>query len=380
MKPRLLFISNLFPDESEPYRGLDNATLLHRLKAGFDIRAIALRPSLFGWKGRQPREVDVAFEPIYVPCRYVPKWGSRFNHKLMTADLRAPFQALRSRWPFDVILSSWLYPDSCSVAALADNIPFVSIAQGTDVHEYAENPVRRRAIVTELSRASAIITRSADLAHRLAQAGLPSSRLHPVYNGIDFDRFQPGDKQAARRALGLPPSAAIILFVGNFLPVKNPFLLLRAHARMAGAHLVMVGGGRLETKARALAAELGSANRIVFAGRRSADEVAQFMQAADTLALPSHNEGVPNVILEAFAAGLPVVASRVGGISEVHSRDFLGRLVPAGELDSLAHALRDILGTPPDQDSIRRHALQFSWENAAASYTALLREAIMSSH
>jgi glycosyltransferase involved in cell wall biosynthesis len=99
------------------------------------------------------------------------------------------------------------------------------------------------------------------------------------------------------------------------------------------------------------------------------------MQAADLLCLPSRNEGVPNVILEAFACGLPVVASRVGGIPEVHSGNAMGRLFESGKHAELCTALREVLLTPPDRQAIHRHALQFSWERAAGSYLEILRRA-----
>ena len=373
-KPRLLFVSNLFPDQAEPYRGLDNATLLHHLLPQFEIRAASPRPALLPGPIRHPRECDRIFDPVYLDAGYVPKFGSFFNHHLMARALRAPLAALRAAWPFDVVLSSWIYPDSCAIATLA-GVPFVSIAQGSDVHQYLRMPVRRRIILDAMRRASGIITRSAALAGLLAEAGLPKERLHPVYNGIDFQQFRPADPATARRELGLPQTGPIVLFVGNFVAIKNPLLLLQAHARFAGAHLVLVGGGAMEKQVRDLAARLGSAGRITFAGRRSATEVARFMQASDVLALPSWNEGVPNVILEAFACGLPVVASRVGGIAEVHHQDFLGSLVPAGDLDALVQAFLQVTATRPDRERIRQHALQFSWEHAAQAYAEVLHRA-----
>jgi len=291
----------------------------------------------------------------------------------MAGALRKPIGYLGRKQPFDIILSSWLYPDSCAVALLGNNLPFVSIAQGSDVHHYLKMPLRRSIIVKAMQRASGIITRSAALAQLLTEAGLPNEKLHPVYNGIDFTQFKPADKSAARKALGLPTAASIILFVGNFLPVKNPLLLIHAHAKLRNTHLVTVGGGPMEADVRSLAASLGTMNRITFAGRRTAGDVARYMQAADVLVLPSKNEGVPNVILEAFACGLPVVASRVGGITEVHHSDFLGQLVVPGNLDSLVNAIERVITVPADLDQIHRHALQFSWEAAAASYSMLLR-------
>jgi teichuronic acid biosynthesis glycosyltransferase TuaC len=381
---KLLFVSNLFPDTSEPYRGLDNATLLHHLADRWQIRVLAVRPALpFTSRPRHPREQDAKFAPEYLTTPYVPKFGSRWNHRLLARALRRRVRELRVRSEFDLVLCSWLFPDCCAVAELARELDFsfVAIAQGSDVHQYLKMPVRRRIMTGLLPRAAAVITRSGELARLLADAGLPRERLHPVYNGVDLDRFLPGDRLAARRALGLPAEAPLILFVGNFYEIKNPLVLPAALANLPATQfksapiLVMVGGGPMEEHIRQLAERLSVRDRVIFAGRTDPGGVVSYMQAADVLCLPSRNEGVPNVVLEAFACGLPVVASRVGGIPEVHRGDDFGRLVSTTDPDAFAAALQDVLLSPPASNRIREHALQFSWSRAAAGYHALLCQA-----
>ena len=153
---KLLFVSNLFPDATDPVRGLDNACLLRYLRPHCEsVRAVALRPTLslkrLGDPSRywHPREEDAWLSPIYVPVSYVPKFGSRWNHRLMARALSARLEALRREGAFDVILGSWLYPDGCALARLAPRLrfPFVLICQGSDAHQYLDMPVRRRLIV-----------------------------------------------------------------------------------------------------------------------------------------------------------------------------------------------------------------------------------------
>ena len=379
---KLLFVSNLFPDKAQPWRGLDNATLLHHLADRWEIRVLAVRPTL-PWQHRacQSRRTDTALQPHYLPSLYVPKFGSRWNHRLMAAALRAPLREVQREFAFDVVLGSWIFPDCCALAELAQemNFPLVAIAQGSDVHQYLRNPTRREIILDRLPLASAVVTRSGELARLLVAAGLPTGRVYPIYNGIDFACFTPADSAAARRELGLPETGRLILFVGNFYDIKNPQLLVEAHALLASesdCHLVLIGDGPLAPALRQSAARLGTSARVVFAGRKDAPAVARYMQAADVLALPSRNEGVPNVILEAFACGLPVVASKVGGIPEVHNSVELGRLFPEGNLDALTDALRSVLQSPTAHDRIHHHARQFSWERTTEAYDTLLRQAI----
>lgn len=381
---KILFVSNLFPDATAPGHGQVNATVLHQLARHGEIRVISPRPMLpfKSWRGRAPREEDQVFRPLYVRTFYVPKFGGPWNHRLMARALRGPVRNLRAEFPFDVALGAWVYPDACALDLLDVELqaPLVAIAQGTDVHSYLQMPLRRHIIVQALSRAAATITRSKDLASRLHGAGVPFLKLRPIYNGVDTRIFRPGDAVAARQALGLPTDAQIVLYVGNLLPVKNPLLLVSAFARLCRTsaepcELVMIGTGPLEAKVRRLAARLGCGESVRLVGRKVSAEVARYMQAADVLCLPSKQEGVPNVMLEAFACGLRAVATRVGGVAEVLDKDCLGRLVPSSDPDALEKALGQTLLEATDHEAVLRHAAQFSWEKTTERYLSVLEEA-----
>jgi len=380
---KLVFVSNLFPDSKELYRGLDNATVLHHLSKDCEVRVISPRPRLPGKPAvaRQCRAEDAPFRPVYPEYFYVPKFGSPFNDRLFASALRKPLFDLKKEFDFDVILVAWTFPDACAVARHASqlNVPFVVIVQGSDAHAYLEMPLRRGKIVKAMNRASSGITRSAKLAHLLAEAGVSREKLFPIYNGVDLETFGPGDRAETRKTLGLADTPTI-LFVGNFLPVKNPFLLIRAHAQVCRewkpCQLVMIGGGPLETEARALAKASGFGDRVIFAGRKIAPEVAQYMRAADLLCLSSENEGVPNVVLEAFATGIPVVTTDVGGIAEVLNKPCLGKLVPRGDQNALANALIAQLSETTQTQAIREHGEWFSWSRAAEGYLRLLNGAV----
>lgn len=370
-RPRLLFISNLFPDADEPYRGLDNVTVLHQLRDRWDISVIALRPSLSAWwDGKQcwqPRLIDECFSPTFLPVRYVPKVGSRFNHWLIVQRL----VPLLSQSTADVILSAWLYPDACAVVQ-SSHKPCVLIAQGSDVHQYLDDHVRRNAILDASSKASAIITRSRSLASLLNQAGVEQTRLHPIHNGVDTEVFFPSSKPEARSQLNLAHDRKLVLFVGNLLHVKNPHLLLRAFARLPENHdLVLAGKGPLHDELAALAAELGIATRTRFLGPQNSGQIAAWMRAADVLCMTSHNEGLPNVVLEARACGLPVVATDVGGIHEVIDDESKGFLTPPGDVDALVAALNKVITR--NQSAVSGEDL--SWRHCADQYDRLLLQA-----
>ncbi len=380
---KVLFLSNLFPDASEPYRGLDNATLLHHLENKCEIRVISPRSTL-PWKyfrEKKCRRSDSHFSPVYPKTFYVPKFGSLTNHLLFQQAISEPMQRLHRKFPFETILCSWTFPDTAAVSRVAKKmkVPFVGIVQGSDAHVYLRMKLRRPIIVSALNKSSAAITRSAKLAELLTEAGVAKEKLHPIYNGVDLELFRSGDASSVRRQLGLSADLPILLFVGNLLPVKNPLLLMRAHAKVCRetpCQLVMIGGGPMDSEIRQLASQLKSATHVKLVGRKIADEVASYMQAADLLCLSSNNEGVPNVILEAFASGLRVISTNVGGISEVQPENFLGRLVPSGDVEALASGIKELLREKPDREKIRAHAEKFSWKKAADAYFQLLQQSL----
>ena len=380
---KLLFISNLFPDSNNPNRGSDNAVLLRMIERWCDIRVIAPRPALpFSGAGRfHPCLEDKQFAPIYPTVHYLPKIGGPVNHLFMANDLRAAIMQARKQFAFDIILCSWIYPDACAVAKLSKELDFkfVAIAQGTDIHQYLRMPTRRRIIQKYLPRAEAVITRSAQLATMLEQAGFDKRKLQIIYNGVDFRTFHPSDKLDARREMKISESATVLLFVGNFLPIKNPKLLIAMHAELSRLQpqrtfeLIMLGSGPLQPEMQRYAEALGYGKRVSMPGRKPPAKVARYMQAADVLCLSSQNEGLPNVILEAFACGLRVVSTNVGGISEAVNAPAFGVLVERHTPQSFAHAVATVLGQPVNEEQILSRASKFSWDKAANAYMELLQ-------
>jgi glycosyltransferase involved in cell wall biosynthesis len=169
-------------------------------------------------------------------------------------------------------------------------------------------------------------------------------KMQIVHCGVDPDRYGcPPD------AGGTPPSKRI-LFVGRLATVKGVRILLDAFARICEAHpearLTLVGDGDERAAIEAHARALGCDNAVRFAGYLNQDEVADELARADLFALPSFAEGVPVVLMEAMAARLPVLATRVAGIPELVEDGVAGRLVPPGDVAAFATALDALLRDP----------------------------------
>jgi glycosyltransferase involved in cell wall biosynthesis len=202
----------------------------------------------------------------------------------------------------------------------------------------------RNAAVIAVSHAVAASIRPAPFVY-------PWPPVHVIHHGAELSSACASTQESRERAritLGLPLDALVVGSVGNFTPKKDYRTLLEATARAVrrhrGVRLVLVGSGPLERSLSETARSLGLADRAVFAGSR--DDVAELYPAFDVFALSSQNEGLPISLLEAMAAGVPCVATSVGGVPEVIHNGNEGLLVPAGNANALADALSALLGAP----------------------------------
>ncbi len=168
-------------------------------------------------------------------------------------------------------------------------------------------------------------------------------------NGIDTRRFAAADGRAVRSALGVGPGVFLVGTVGRLAEVKRQDVLLRGFALFAattpGARLVIVGDGPERPPLEALVHDLGVADRVTFAGAQARPE--DYYAAMDAFALTSRSEGTPLALLEAWAAGTPVVATAVGGVPALVRNGQTGLLVPPNDPTCLASRL-DLLARYPD--------------------------------
>jgi sugar transferase (PEP-CTERM/EpsH1 system associated) len=188
-------------------------------------------------------------------------------------------------------------------------------------------------------------------AAEIKRARVPAEKVVTVYNGIDVERFAALDPQATthtRRAFGVPLDAPLLGSVGRLHPQKGLADLLVAFAQVREhipfARLLLVGDGALRAELEAQACALGVSDAVIFAGTRP--DVAEILAALDVFVLSSLWEGMPNAVMEAMAAGLPVVATAVGGVPELVVDGVTGLLVPPRDADGLSEAMCCLLRDP----------------------------------
>jgi glycosyltransferase involved in cell wall biosynthesis len=182
----------------------------------------------------------------------------------------------------------------------------------------------------------------------LEQRDCLPSRLHVIPNGIDTVRFAPDldKRRMMREHLGIPAEAWVVVTVGRLAPEKDQALLVDAMAPLLGAgrRLIIVGDGAERAALRSRVAALPEGRYVHMLGER--DDVESILAGCDAFALTSRTEGLPLVLLEAMATGLPVLSTAVGGIPDLIERGVTGFLSPAGDCRALAVGLASLSADP----------------------------------
>lgn len=190
----------------------------------------------------------------------------------------------------------------------------------------------------------------------IERGAVPAGKIECVPNGVDFSRFRVGEevRELVREELGVGGDF-LWLAVGRLEAQKDYPNLLHAFADVArgcrSTRLAVVGDGPLRGELKALANRLGVAEKISWLGLR--DDVPHLLKAADAYVMSSEWEGLPMVLLEASAAGLPIVATDVGGVREIVAPEAGGTLVAARDHTGLADAMRQLMGLSADELSSR---------------------------
>jgi glycosyltransferase involved in cell wall biosynthesis len=179
--------------------------------------------------------------------------------------------------------------------------------------------------------------------------GYPANRLEVIPNAIDVTRFDSlPDPRTARRSIGASEDGLLVLCAASLTPQKGHRYLLEAmtavRSELPGVRLLLAGTGAAERELRRAVTEKRLGDVVSVLGRR--DDVPLLMAASDLVVLPSLWEGLPMVLIEAGAAGLPAVASAVGGVAEIVEDGATGLLVPPGDTGRLAETLLALLRDP----------------------------------
>jgi glycosyltransferase involved in cell wall biosynthesis len=211
------------------------------------------------------------------------------------------------------------------------------------------------------------------LKDQLNKLGVDEENVHVILHGVDLDQFHPpGDREVLRQRLRL--NRPTLLSVGNLIESKGHHIVIEALANLPDMELLIAGRGEQESKLNRLALARGVADRVRFLGFLGPHELRDVFGAADVLVLMSSREGIPNVLMESMACGTPVIATNVGGVAEVVTRDEAGILCSERSPAALVAAVRSLLAAYPERSATRRVAERFRWDDTIRQHVKLMHD------
>jgi len=247
--------------------------------------------------------------------------------------------------------------------------PYVAYGRGTDVYSpwIFKNAISKIII----KNAGAVITLTEDMKKEMTK--IYKRDISVIPNGLDIKKFNNLSKENIRRVMNISNDEKIIIFVGRLHPVKGVEYLIEAmeHIRQndVKTKLIIVGDGTERERLEKLVKKFDLTKNVLFVGRISNEDIPKYMTLSDVLVLPSLKEGFPNILLEAMASGLPVIATNIGGISEIIKNGENGFLVEPKNSKAIAEKILSLFENnelckiiiEKNQEDVKK----YNWEDIA---------------
>lgn len=356
----ILIITSIYPDSKEPHVGTFVANWAEQLKgAGVNVMVYKRDHITFGSYVHMARVLSFFLKPrVYtytwhgVPvCRQGIHLRFPLNYSTSAPNItykkiKPTIARIYDTFPFDLIYLATWGDLSLAMSWIAKeiNIPYIASAIGDHTTLYFDKPGSR---YYKLERetylgSELVLCVSRDMEKKVNILTDSKANTKVFYSGVDTKKFQPFPtrRQEYRRRLGYSGKDLVLLFIGRVTKEKGVYELLEAFSRLANDHeslqLLLIGPVFEQKKVEQAMSRLEVRDRVTIIEGVDHDEIPCYMNAADLFVFPSWMEGLPNVVMEACACGLPVIASSVGGIPELIEDDVTGFLVSPQSPEELA--------------------------------------------
>ncbi|OFC70598.1 glycosyltransferase [Alteromonas confluentis] len=360
----ITYFTNLYPSPWEPTRAAYNYQIVEALRDFADVDVLVPVPAHIYFKQLLKGKLKQS-RACFFPFLFLPGFGRRtYSLTLLISMLCCIFPFIKLARS-EKIVASWAFPEGV-VATWFKRIygnRVVIHCVGTDINLHFQQNGRQSQMLNAFQCADAVITVSKDLANKISQKATSPLPLSTVYNGVSFDAFS------------APPVAQHtprLLFIGNWLRTKGVFELIDGMALLQEngiqVTLDIVGKGPEEQAMAERIAQLNLGDRITLRGPVMHKDIPGVLMNATALILPSYREGVPNVIMEALAAGIPPIATAVGGIPEIITDGVNGILIHELTALSVANSVEAALNNAWDPDALRHSVATYTWENCARGF------------
>jgi teichuronic acid biosynthesis glycosyltransferase TuaC len=390
MRPlRVLLFSTLYPSSVMPSHGIFVQTRLRHLLDSGEVEAQVIAPvpwfpsthprfgeyAAFAATPRAEQRLGIDVQhPRFVR---LPKIGMSTAPFTLAASGLAAARRLRAEgFDFDLIDAHYFYPDGVAAVMMGRALgrPVTITARGTDINLIPRYALPRRMILDAAQRSAHMVTVCRALKDELVALGAPADKISVLRNGVDLALFRPEDRAAARARFGL--QGFTLASVGHLIDRKGHHHVIDALPAMPDVSLKIAGSGPDEAALRSRAQALGVADRVEFLGSLPQEALRSLYNAADALALASSREGWANVLLEAMACGMPVVASDVWGTPEVVATPDAGVLMSSLDAAGVADGVARLRAALPDRAATRRYAEGFDWQSTTRGQLDIFRRVL----
>lgn len=378
---RLLFLSNVYPSPVSPGKGTFNGSLVRALTEQAEVRVICPISWIDRWKAKQKKKTPSSSTQTLPPAveypnyYYTPKILRSCYGEFLDWSIGSTVRRTIHEFKPDAVVSYWAHPDGAVALrhAHAAGIPSISMVGGSDVLLLGKSGLRRRKILEVLRNSDAVVGVSEDIVCHLERDGIPAEKLHVVRRGVDRALFFPGDREAARKRLGLPTDVPVLIAVGRLVPVKGFDLLVEAchllKTREQDFRCYILGSGECHDSLTQQIDRLNLSEQVFLRGAQPQTQLPDWYRAADLTVLSSHSEGVPNVLMESIACGTRFVATNVGGVSEIADPQ-AHRLVTPRNPGSLVEGIQDLLSQTSFPQNLRFEPN--TWQDSASELCGIV--------
>ncbi len=396
----ILEISHMFPDEKNPTWGIFIFQHVKSIKdfCKYNISVVAPRPFVPRWlvkffprwnkyllehDGIEIDEIKTHYLRYFLPPTKIIKkeyWTLGIETHTMAFSLGYSLNKFIHNSEFlpDILHAHTAVPDCWAAIKIGKRFgkPVICSFRGSDINRY---PMYNRMVYNEvrysIQNADLIVTVSEALKRATLGIAQPKRDIEVVYNGVDIKKFKfsISDRKKIREKLRISDRHTVLLHVSNISSNKGVFETLEAfkilYNHTNDIRLIFVGDGEDFLSLKSKIKKYGLENVVFMVGSKKHDEIPGWMSAADIFVFPTYYEGLPNVVLEAMAVGLPIIASKVGGIPEVVKDGVNGFLIEPKNVKALVDSLKFLLsgrrGKFFSENSQKIISEKFTWKRHA---------------
>lgn len=357
---RILAISHLFPHKQEGRYGIFVPRQLGAMvECGAEITVIV--PTVWcpkvlkyieRWEDYTKESPLCHFQDLPAKRVFYPRlpgnWFNRWSGLSLYLSIKRIVRKLHSENKFDIIYATDLFPDGDAAARLSRylDIPATCLAIGIDANQTAfASRTLYNHFVRVINKLDGTLACGQSVADKMDKRTGHNALC--VYGVVDFDKFFPvDDKSSVREVLGLSEDCLYLLYAGYLDKRKGLYELFDAFAEVKNkkkVKLILCGDGSERENLKQYAEQKGISDSVIMPGMIEPEDMNKWLKACDLFVLPSYSEGMPNVVMEAMACGVPVIATKVGGLPEAVGESEGAVLVEPKNVQSLGSALREVI-------------------------------------